>query len=213
MRAYKHNTDRNSRGPTLPFEKRSVRWGRIEFACNIGLIGNSPSTHETNVCDTFVALPDVTLGACALFLWDDLEVSVRNEFAMWREAPGSRLLKKMANDLKELIALRAEVRPFDFVTAPPAARGTQESEAAQRLAAKVAELIGVPYRQVLVASEFSPVVGHTEPTLGAPVKKGACVLLVVDLIQRGTTLRNCIRRLSEAGASVQVVGWAARSPA
>ncbi len=41
--------------------------GRIQFACNIWAIGGRPSTYETDVCDTFVALPDATLSGEVIF--------------------------------------------------------------------------------------------------------------------------------------------------
>jgi len=156
-----------------------------------------------------IAVPHVTLGACVCYLWDELDVSVRNDFKAWRQAAKGEMLDRIANDLMELVFLRADVRPFDFVTSPPHDSAVGGVDSAQLLAKKVGQLMGVPYRQVLMPAAFSSVVGHTEPRVGASVKQGSHVLLVDDVIGADMSLRRCVRALSAAGAVVQVVGWAA----
>ena len=159
------------------------------------------------------SLPDVTVGACALFLWDELEVSVRNEFTVWRQAPGGEFLSKIATDLIALLGLKAEARPFDFVTAPPESGGAEQTPAVHHLAEELARLMGIPFRPVLAASGVSAVVGYADARVVVPIKKGSYVLLVADLIEESVSLRSCVRTLSAAGAFVQVVGWAVKAPA
>jgi len=157
-----------------------------------------------------IAVPHVTLGACVCYLWNELDVSVRNDFKAWRQAAKVEMLDRIANDLMELVFLRADVRPFDFVTSPPHDPAVGGARSAQLLAKKIAQLVGVPYRQVLMPAAFSSVVGHTGPRVGASVKQGSHVLLVDDVIGADMSLRRCVRALSAAGAVVQVVGWAAK---
>jgi len=156
-------------------------------------------------------VPRVTLGACVCFRWDWLDVATRNEFSAWREVAGEEFLNRMIGDLMALVALKADARPFDFVTAPPAVvGGADKMRGPQRLAERMAHAMGIPYRQVLVASPAATALGYIEPRVGVQIEKGSYILLVCDLIRRGTTLKHCVHRLTEAGAFVQVLGWVAQ---
>ena len=179
---------------------------------SVRLGGGGPGTAlaanpEDGAC---YSVPQVTLGACTRYRFDDLESSVRNEFHIWREDTHDEFLEQMGRDILELLDLRAESRDFDFVTAPPGDESSDGQEARKRLGRKVADLLNVPFKEVLVASPVSAALDYAEPRVAAPVQKGAYALLVADLIQEGGQLRRCVEKLSKAGAFVQVAGWAAK---
>ena len=179
---------------------------------SVRLGGGGPGTAltanpEDGAC---YSVPQVTLGACTRYRFDELESSTRNEFHIWRDDTNSEFLEQMGRDILELLDLRAESRDFDFVTSAPSGRSENGQEGREELAKKVADLLKVPYKKVLVSSPVSEAVGYAEPRVAAPVKKGAYALIVSDLIEQGTHLRRCVEKLSKAGAFVQVAGWAAK---
>ena len=180
---------------------------------SVRLGGGGPGTAltanpEDGAC---YSVPQVTLGACTRHRFDDLEASVRNEFHIWREDTSSEFLEHMGREVLELLDLRAESRDFDFVTSAPSGEASSDGQQArEQLAKKVADLLKVPYKKVLVASPISPALDYAEPRVAAPIQKGTYALLVADLVQQGTHLRRCVEKLSKAGAFVQVAGWAAK---
>jgi len=166
---------------------------------------------EAEVADesVFHSVPQVSLEACARFNLQNLDKKTHNEFYTWKKYPEKSFLDRMAQDIVELLSLRAGKRPFDFVTSPPVNGSEDDSKSVQRLAQRVADLLDSPYRRVMVASSLSPSMEDVEPKVAAPVEDGSYVLFVSDLMDKTRYLRRCVQRLSKAGAIVQPVGWAA----
>ena len=156
------------------------------------------------------AVPEVTLGAVACFAWEDLPPAVRKEFAAWRAALDADFTSRMAHDLRDLLALRAESKRFDFVTSLPCSGHSDEERALEALGRGLADLLGVPWRQVMSYGASSTVAGHVEPVVGAFIEKGSHVLMVHDLVESERVLRQCVQKLSDARAFVQMVAWAAK---
>jgi orotate phosphoribosyltransferase len=73
----------------------------------------------------------------------------------------------------------------------------------------VANLVGVPYRDVMRADASGPESRTVEPAVDAVIEKGDGVLLISDVISSGIVERRCVKKLSAAGAHVQVVAYAA----
>ncbi len=156
-------------------------------------------------------VPRVTLGAFAVHRWQNLSKGKQEEFKHWKREPGSNVPAEQVDEIIRLLDEKAEVNWVDFVTAVPAAGpgGTTRMHAARLLAEALARQIGVPYRDVMRADVSGPESRTIEPAVDAVIDKGDSVLLVSDVISSGILERRCVKKLSAAGAHVQVVAWVA----
>jgi diguanylate cyclase (GGDEF)-like protein len=156
-------------------------------------------------------VPRVTLGAFAVRRWQNLNKEEQDSFKQWKREPGGRADSNMCADILRMLEEKAEINWVDFVTAIPAASGTRPGRphAAKLLAQAVAEQLGVPYRDVMRADSSGPENRSVVPAVDAVIDKGDGVLLVSDVISSGIVERRCVKKLSAAGAHVQVVAWAA----
>jgi len=156
-------------------------------------------------------VPRVTLGAFAVHRWQNLNKGQQEEFKLWKRAPGNKAPEALVDDIVRLLDEKAEINWVDFVTTVPAAGtgGATRIYAARVLAEAVAERLGVPYRDVMRADASGPESRTVEPAVDAVIDKGDSVLLVSDVISSGILERRCVKKLSAAGAHVQVVAWAA----
>ena len=157
-------------------------------------------------------VPRVTLGAFSVHRWQNLTKPQQDQFKIWKRDPGTAVPDMIAADVSRLLDEKAEVHWVDFVTAVPAVTTggpPGRSSAARLLAEAVAATLGVPYREVMRVDASGPDSRTAEPTVDAVIDKGDSVLLVSDVISSGIAERRCVKKLSAAGAHVQVIAWAA----
>jgi len=156
---------------------------------------------------TYYHVPRVTLGAFAVHRWQNLPAEDQNEFKRWQREPAEQFTGRMVSDLIQMLDEKAEVHWVDFVTAVPSSRGRESPT--RRLAEQVANELGVPCRDVMRADTSGPETRTVEPAVDAVIGKGEGVVLICDVISSGILERRCVKKLSAAGAKVQVAGWAA----
>ncbi len=156
-------------------------------------------------------VPRVTLGAFAVHRWQNLSKGKQEEFKLWKREPGNSVPAEQVDEIIRLLDEKAEVNWVDFVTSVPAAGpgGATRMHAARMLAEALARQLGVPYRDVMRADASGPESRTIEPAVDAVIDKGDSVLLVSDVISSGILERRCVKKLSAAGAHVQVVAWVA----
>ena len=156
-------------------------------------------------------VPRVTLGAFAAHRWQRMSEAEQNKFTLWQRELDQPTTDGMAEDILKVLDEKAEERWLDFVTAVPShgAAGSGRAYPARRLAEAVAGKLGVPYREVMRAESSGPDTRAVEPVVDATITKGSGVLLVSEVITSGTLERRCVRKLSAAGAHVQMIAWAA----
>jgi diguanylate cyclase (GGDEF)-like protein len=161
--------------------------------------------------EAYYHVPRVTLGTFAVHRWQDLDKDAQSEFKTWKQEMTAQPTDRMANEVFHLLDERADSNWVDFVTAVPAASGIGGGRTypARRLAERVANLIGVPYRDVMRADASGPESRTIEPAVDAMIEKGDGVLVISDVISSGIVERRCVKKLSAAGAHVQVVAYAA----
>jgi len=166
---------------------------------------------ETDEGTSFYHVPRVTLGAFAVHRWQKLSKREQDEFKLWKRELNAAITERMASEIVRLLDEKAEANWVDFVTAVPAPGGIGggRTYGARHLAQAVAKLLGVPYRDVMRADASGPESRSVEPAVDAVIDKGDGVLLVSDVISSGILERRCLKKLSAAGAHVQVVAWAA----
>jgi diguanylate cyclase (GGDEF)-like protein len=153
----------------------------------------------------------VTLGAFAVFRWQNLGKEAQEAFKVWKRDLGRETTSSMASDIAHMLDERADSGSVDFVTAVPAAGGIGGGRTypARELAQQVASIVGVPYRDVMRADSSGPESRSVEPAVDAVIDEGDAVLLVSDVVSSGILERRCVKKLSAAGAHIQVVSWAA----
>lgn len=156
---------------------------------------------------TYYHVPRVTLGAFAVHRWEGLDKKERDHFKLWQREPEEALTARMSSDIAHLLDERAERHWVDYVTAVPRPGG--RASATRRLAEAVARHLGVPYRDVMRADTSGPETRTVEPAVDAVIDKGDGILLVSDVISSGILERRCVKKLSAAGAYVQVAAWSA----
>ncbi len=156
-------------------------------------------------------VPRVTLGAFAARRWPRMSEAEQKGAARWQHDLDQPTTDSMATDIMKVLDEKAEGKWVDFVTAVPAhgGAGGGRTNPARNLAQAVASKLHVPYRQVMRAGGAGPDARAVEPVVDATITKGSGVLLISDVITSGTLERRCVRRLSGAGAHVQMVAWAA----
>ncbi len=156
-------------------------------------------------------IPRVTLGAFAVHRWQNLSKGKQEEFKLWKREPGNSVPAEQVDEIIRLLDEKAEVNWVDFVTAVPSAGpgGATRMYAARLLAEALARQLGVPYRDVMRADASGPESRTVEPAVDAVIDKGDSVLLVSDVISSGILERRCVKKLSAAGAHIQVVSWVA----
>jgi diguanylate cyclase (GGDEF)-like protein len=166
---------------------------------------------EGDESESYYHVPRVTLGTFAVHRWQDLDKEEQDEFKTWKRDMTGPPTDRMANEVFHLLDERADSNWVDFVTAVPAASGIGGGRTypARRLAERVAKLIGVPYRDVMRADASGPESRTVEPAVDAVIEKGDGVLLISDVISSGIVERRCVKKLSAAGAHVQVISYAA----
>lgn len=173
--------------------------------------GRLPGLEAGEEGGAYYHVPRVTLGAFAVHRWQDLNKETQDEFKTWKREMSNKVTDRMANEIFHLLDERADANWLDFVTAVPAASGVGggRTYAARRLAEKVAHLLGVPYRDVMRADVSGPESRTLEPAVDAVIEKGDGVLVISDVISSGIVERRCVKRLSSAGAHVQLIAYAA----
>ena len=149
----------------------------------------------------------VTLGAFAVHRWQSLDKKAQNELKLWQREPNEEFTKRMVDDVAQMLEEKAEAHWLDFVTAAPSAAG--HASATRSFAEAVAKRLGVPYRDVMRADSSGPESRSVEPAVDAVIDKGDGALLISDVISSGILERRCVKKLSAAGAYVQVAAWAA----
>jgi diguanylate cyclase (GGDEF)-like protein len=161
--------------------------------------------------EAYYHVPRVSLGTFAVHRWQDLTKDEQDEFKVWKQEMTGPPTDRMANEIFHLLDERADSNWVDFVTAVPAAGGIGGGRTypARRLAERVANLLGVPYRDVMRADASGPETRTVEPAVDAMIEKGDGVLLISDVISSGIVERRCVKKLSAAGAHVQVISYAA----
>jgi len=152
-------------------------------------------------------VPRVTLGAFAVYRWQSLDKKAQNELKLWQREPGAEFTERMVNDIAQMLDEKAEAHWLDFVTAAPSAAG--RASPTRALAEAVAKRLGVPFRDVMRADSSGPESRSIEPAVDAVIDKGDGALLISDVISSGILERRCVKKLSAAGAYVQVAAWAA----
>jgi diguanylate cyclase (GGDEF)-like protein len=157
---------------------------------------------------TYYHVPRVTLGAFAFHRWQNLDKKMQGDFKQWQREPNEALTQRMMNDIVQMLDEKAEGHWVDFVTAPPGGAGRRRHPT-RDLAEAVAKHLGVPYREVMRADSSGPETRSIEPAVDAVIDRGDGVLLVADVISSGILERRCVKKLSAAGAHVQVVAWSA----
>jgi diguanylate cyclase (GGDEF)-like protein len=157
--------------------------------------------------ESFYHVPRVTLGAFAVYRWQSLGQKERSQFKLWQREMGDEFTSRMVNDIVRMLDEKAETHWVDFVTTMPAP-GRRETPA-RRLAEAVAKHLGVPYRDVMRADSSGPETRSVEPAVDAVIDKGEGALLISDVISSGILERRCVKKLSAAGAHVQVAAWGA----
>jgi diguanylate cyclase (GGDEF)-like protein len=156
-------------------------------------------------------IPRVTLGAFAVHRWQNLSKGKQEEFKLWKREPGNTVPSEYLDDTMRLLDEKAEMNWVDFVTAVPAPGpgGATRVTSARLLGEALAKQIGVPFRDVMRADASGPESRSVEPAVDAVIDKGDSVLLVSDVVSSGIVERRCVKKLSAAGAHVQVVAWVA----
>lgn len=158
--------------------------------------------------EAFYHVPRVTLGAFAVRRWQNLSQKERSDFKLWQREPAvNEFLEGMVNDIVRMLDEKAETHWVDFVTTAPSA-GSRNSPG-RALAEAVARHMGVPYRDVMRADSSGPETRSVEPAVDAVIDKGDGALLIIDVISSGILERRCVKKLSAAGAHIQVAAWAA----
>jgi diguanylate cyclase (GGDEF)-like protein len=152
-------------------------------------------------------VPRVTLGAFAVHRWQNLDKKAQNELKLWQREPNDAFTERMVNDIARMLDEKAEAHWLDFVTAAPSAAG--RASPTRALAEAVARRLNVPYRDVMRADSSGPESRSVEPAVDAVIDKGDGALLISDVISSGILERRCVKKLSAAGAYVQVTAWAA----
>jgi diguanylate cyclase (GGDEF)-like protein len=151
-------------------------------------------------------VPRITLGAFAVRRWDALSDEERRSYDQWTLGAEDGFTLQMASEMVQLLDERAEGARFDFVTSPPASK----SHTARLLARRVAECLGVPYRNIFRGATAGPDDRTVEPSLDAVVEQGQSALLVSDFVRSGILERKCVRQLSGRGVNVLSLSWAAQ---
>jgi diguanylate cyclase (GGDEF)-like protein len=157
--------------------------------------------------EMFYHVPRVTLGAFAMHRWQNVAKKDQDEFKGWQREPNDAFTERMVSDIVRVLDEKAETHWADFVTVAPSAAGRMSP--ARALAEAVAEQIGLPYRDVMRADSTGPDTRSVEPVVDAVIDRGDGALLVSDVISSGILERRCVKKLSAAGAHVQVAAWAA----
>jgi diguanylate cyclase (GGDEF)-like protein len=158
--------------------------------------------------EAFYHVPRVTLGAFAVRRWQGLSQKDRSDFKLWQREPAvNEFLEGMVIDIVRMLDEKAETHWVDFVTTAPSAGG--RNSPGKCLAEAVARHMGVPYRDVMRADSSGPETRSIEPAVDAVIDKGDGALLVIDVISSGILERRCVKKLSAAGAHIQVAAWAA----
>jgi diguanylate cyclase (GGDEF)-like protein len=173
--------------------------------------GRMPGFDDTMDRTPYFHVPRVTLGAFAAHRWQDMSKSEQDEFKLWKRQLTDIATERMVSDILSVLDERADSNWVDFVTAVPAAGGAGggRTYAARHLAERIADQLGVPYRDVMRADTSGPENRSIEPAVDAIIEKGDGVLVISDVISSGIIERRCIKKLSAAGAHPQVVAWAA----
>ncbi len=166
---------------------------------------------EGEEAEPFYHVARITLGAFAAHRWQDLSRSEQEEFKLWKRELTDAVTERMSNDLIRLLDEKAETNWVDFVTAVPAPGGAGGGRTypARQLAEAIARQLGVPYRDVMRADSSGPESRRVEPAVDAVIEEGEGALVVSDVVSSGIVERRCVKKLSAAGAHVQVVAWAA----
>ncbi len=161
--------------------------------------------------ETYYHVPRVTLGAFAAHRWQSLSKPQQEAFKLWKRELSDVVTETMCNDIVKLLDEKAETNWVDFVTAVPAPGGAGGGRTypARQLAEAVARQLGVPYRDVMRADSSGPESRSIEPAVDAVIDKGEGALLISDVISSGILERRCVKKLSAAGAHLQVAAWAA----
>jgi diguanylate cyclase (GGDEF)-like protein len=162
---------------------------------------------DTSDAPTFYHVPRVTLGAFAVHRWQSLSKKDQNEFKIWQRDLTEGFIERMTDAITRMLDEKAETHWVDFVTVAPSAGGRQTP--ARHLAEAVAKRLGVPYRDVMRADGSGAETRAVEPAVDAVIDKGDGALLVCDVISSGILERRCVKKLSAAGAHVQVAAWSA----
>jgi len=166
---------------------------------------------EGDETEAYYHVPRVTLGTFATNRWQNLTKSQQEAFKLWKRELSDSVTETMCSDMIKLLDEKAETNWVDFVTAVPAPGGAGGGRTypARQLAEAVARQLGVPYRDVMRADSSGPENRSIEPAVDAVIDKGEGALLISDVISSGIVERRCVKKLSAAGAHVQVVAWAA----
>ena len=160
-------------------------------------------------------VPQITLGAFAAHRWETLDVDRQRDYTAWRAAPAKPFVDNMAKDISMLLDLRAEKGDIAFVTIPPSSASAEhEAAAVQALGQRLAKELQIPFRKVLKAVVSGGGVDeqYVEPEIDTKLERGATIVLVCDMVGKGTLMRRCVRELSSAGCHVVPLAWAVRSP-
>jgi len=158
--------------------------------------------------ESFYHVPRVTLGAFAVHRWQSMGQKERSSFKLWQRDPtDDEFLNGMVSDVIRMLDEKAETNWADFVTTAPSPGG--RNSPCKRLGQAVARHMGVPYRDVMRADSSGAETRSVEPAVDAVIDKGDGALLICDVISSGILERRCVKKLSAAGAHVQVAAWAA----
>jgi diguanylate cyclase (GGDEF)-like protein len=185
--------ERASLHETVVSAKEATAHGRLAEVAGEGVV--------------YYHVPRVTLGAFAVHRWESLPSDEQNAFKRWQRELSEQFTASMVGEIIQMLDEKAEVHYVDFVTAVPSA-GRRESPA-RHLAERVANELGARYRDVMRADASGPETRTIEPAVDAVIEHGDGVVLVCDVISSGILERRCVKKLSAAGAHVQVVAWAA----
>jgi len=172
--------------------------------------GRLPDMEDDGEGPTHYHVPRVTLGTFAVHRWQDLDKDEQEKFKVWKREFTGPMTERMATEIVHMLDEKADSNWAEFVTAVPAAGGAGggRTYAARHLAQEVAKQLGRPYRDVMRADASGPEMRTIEPAVDAVIEKGDAALVVSDVISSGIIERRCVKKLSAAGAHVQVVAWA-----
>jgi diguanylate cyclase (GGDEF)-like protein len=166
---------------------------------------------EGEEAHAYYHVPRVTLGAFAVYRWQNLSKTEQEEYKLWKRELTATVTERMAGEITRLLDEKAETNWADFVTSvpTPGGAGGGRTYAGRELALAVAKHLGVPYRDVMRADASGPENRSVEPAVDAVIDKGDGALLISDVISSGIVERRCAKKLAGAGAHVMVVAWAA----
>ncbi|MCD6415702.1 MAG: GGDEF domain-containing protein [Planctomycetes bacterium] len=171
--------------------------------------GELPDASSEDI-PSYYHIPRVTLGAFAAGRWKNLPEAVQQEFKRWQREMDPAFTERMCDDIMRLFDEKTESNWVDFVTAVPAGDAAGGNRYPARvLAETVAKRMEAPYRHVMRGGNTGPEQRAVQPTVDAMINDGECALLVSDLVSSGILERRCVKKLSSAGAHVEVVAWTA----